>query len=258
MSNAALGYINYVISGTVADSSHAIGFPASNLAGPVALPPWQSANTVKTANIDIDAGASVPWGAIGLFRTNFTTAAGIRVRLGTTLGASDVYDSGSISGGIAVGYGQSIVQIPPGTANAEFCRITIGDSTNPDNHISAGLCFAGPTLTPANNFNYGAGNGWQDDSTVQVTKGGQEYFIQTPQYRTAQMTFGLLSEDEVFSEVMEIDRLASIQSNILLLPNPSSAYLNKQAIFGRITKSDQPTHPDFGIHSKNYAIRERL
>jgi len=266
MSNAALGYMNFfTASGSiVSDQSHATGFGAANLAGPVGLPGWQSVAGVKTTSIDIDAGVAVSWadaaagGAVGLFRTNFTNGANLRVRLGTTQGASDVYDSGILTGVVQVGYGQGIILIPAGTGAARWMRFTIGDSTNPDNFIRAGLAFAGPLWQPANNFAYGATNGFQNDSDVQVTRGGQEYVNEKPNYRSGAFAFQLLTASEVNGNVNDIDRTLSIKSNLLFLPDPASSNLQKEAIFGRITKSDQSAHSDFGIHTKNYAIRERL
>jgi hypothetical protein len=256
MTNAALGWSNAFVTGTATGGM--VGFTAANLAGPTQYPPYQSVSGVLTPTISLDAGVATEFDAIGLFGTNLTGGATIHIQLGTTAGAHDVWDSGVIPAGVAPGYRQMLVLPPSGSNVARYCAIMISDTGNPDGFIRAGLGYAGPLWTPSNNFNYGATLGFQNDSDVQVSYGGQEYPNDLPDYRTGTFSFGLLTEDEIYNEVNEIDRLLSIKQNLLFIPNPASTYLAKQAIFGRITKSDQSAHTDFGIHTKNYAIRERL
>src|SRR5258708_4125001 len=95
MSNAVLGPTNYFTTAgaTITDTGHATGFGAANLAGPIALPGWQSDNTL-TRSVRIDMGSAVEWDAIGFFRTNFTSLATFRLTLSNvSLGGTDIYDS---------------------------------------------------------------------------------------------------------------------------------------------------------------------
>jgi len=261
MSNAQLGWINYFVNGTVSGGGlPPTGFAASNLAGPVAYPPWRSANGQLTAvAIDIDAGSAVSWGAVALFRTNFTTGAQIRVKLGTTQGDNSVYDSGSmVSAGIVAGYGQFIFLIPAATGTARWMRLLITDAANPDNYLLGGLGFAGPLATPSRNFSYGQSHTWQDDSKMNVTKGGQKYAVQSPQYRKQAFTLANLTETDAWTIAAELARYCGIQKNVLFVPDPGGSHMMQQSVFGSLAQTGPQTRTAHGRYSIDYEIDERL
>jgi hypothetical protein len=257
MATAELGFQNWINSGTITDSSHASGMPASGLTGPVGYPGWQTGASTTAAYFSIDAGAAVTWDIVGLFRTNLTAAATVQILLGSTVGASDIYSGSANLCGVAAGYLQSLNSLGA-TYLARYAKVIISDSANPDGCLKIGLAYAGPLSTPSNNFDYGDANGWQDDTTFQISKGGQEYPVSTPAYREATFLLQNLTEAEKFDLIMEMDRLASITGNVLFIPNPGSTYTNREAIFGHMKKSSAPTRPSFGGFSKAYDIRERL
>lgn len=83
MPDAMIGWRNAVVSGTLTASSEAAGLDVGQLQNQhgSAAYAWQTAAGVTSANVKIDAGAAASWRAFGIFRTNLTSGATLRVRL---------------------------------------------------------------------------------------------------------------------------------------------------------------------------------
>lgn len=263
MTNCKFGFNNYLVTlgvggtpGTVSDNGSLGGLTSSNLAGPTQYPPWDSSHP-GACILQYDAGSAVPWDCVGLFGLNWTTAATIRIEIGTTAGGNDIYDSGTISAGIVPGYKQS-VNILPSTQTGRYLKVAIADASNPSSYLVAGLAYLGPLWSPTRNFAYAQAAGWQDDSTVQTAKGGQKYFIQSPPYRKQTFKLENLTESELWAYAAEMDRLCTIQQNVLFVPTPGGTYQNQEAVFGTMKASDQQIRTTPGRYSKSYEIDERL
>jgi hypothetical protein len=258
MTNAAFGYINQLgwPGASITDNGHATGFDPSNLLGPTQYPGWQSPH-IGAGIVSLDAAHPVRFDCVALFGTNLTSAATIRIQVGSTAGANDIYDSGTISAGVVAGYGQT-VNVLPGPIVGRYIRFILVDSANPDGFLSAGLCYIGSLWTPTRNFSYGQAAGWQDDSQAQVAKGGQKYFIQSPAYRKTTFKLENLTETDLWANAAEIDRMCGVQNNVLFIPDPAGSHINYQSVFGTMKQSDQQVRTSLGRYSKSYEIDERL
>ncbi|MCG7357134.1 hypothetical protein MHL39_10835 [Roseomonas mucosa] len=85
-----LGLANYILSGALlADSSAAAALGPGNLQTPHGSPAdaWQVQGTA--AGLTITLAEAAPWRVFGLFRTNLTAAAQLRIRLGDPLALAD-------------------------------------------------------------------------------------------------------------------------------------------------------------------------
>lgn len=146
---ALIGWQNAVetASTTLAASSAADGFSAELLRVPVgnAAAAWQTAAGVTSASLTITATAAVAWRAVALCRTNLTTAATLRVRVGTAANvvSAPAYDGGVLSAGVAVGIRQGL-HVMPSAVSAVCMRLDIADPTNPDGYLNIPLIYAGP------------------------------------------------------------------------------------------------------------------
>jgi hypothetical protein len=88
MSNAMFGYQNAILSGVLTAPDANPLYPASNLLisqGNPALALQTKPGTSAATSIQLDMAASLtPWDVVGLFRTNLTPAAQVRIRIGET------------------------------------------------------------------------------------------------------------------------------------------------------------------------------
>ncbi len=256
MSKGLIGYLNQFERSALRAGSAVIGLDAANLADATIATPWQTAG-VTTSWVEADAGAAVSWGVVGLFGGNLTAAATWAIKLGTAAGASDVYSSGVLAAGAAPGYRQAVLVLPA-LYSARFLHIDLVDPTNPDGFLRVGGAFAGGYFQPLHNFAFGQQETMSDETKISTTRGGQEYPTVGPMRRRQDFTLPALTEAEKYNAVLEIERVAGIRGNVLWIPNPASAYLNKQAIFGRIAVSSPVTRANLRYHSKAYTITERL
>lgn len=255
MTNCLIGWQNWFVTGTVSSGTALDGAPASNLGTDSGGDYWRS--TATTDYVQIDAGSAVAWRAVMLTRTNLTTAATIRIRLGTSAGAGDVYDSGTISAGIVAGYQQAVKALPA-SYTARHCRIDLADASNPDGFLKIGLGFAGPMVEVERNFAYGSNAGMTDRGIVSETNGGQEYVTPKFRARTADLNFQAASEADAYSLFREIDWRSGIGGNIATIPDPDAAEIGKDAIFGRRTELSPVTRAGFTMWSVTLRLKERL
>jgi hypothetical protein len=251
-----LGWINLIDTGSLLASSEVTGVGVSNLADPHLAVPWQTTGT--TAYVLVDSSATgTTWNVFGLFGTNLTSSATVRWQVGNdSTFATSASDSGTVSAGVVAGYGQSVV-VPSSTATGRYCRCDITDSTNPDGFLRIGGAYAGPAAQPAIGLAYNMPEGWAAENTVTTSQGGQEFVSIGPQYRTTELTFEWLSPAEKYQIVDEIDRVASTRNNVLFVPLPNDTYMNRQAIYGRLTSLSPAQITSYNRWSKRWAIKER-
>lgn len=80
---------------------------------------WQTAGEVKEATLTVDAGAVVPWQAFGLFKTNLSPTASVRVRCGSEEGLFEEAPT------IDLNFGAADTFTPPGTGTWSFTRANV-------------------------------------------------------------------------------------------------------------------------------------
>jgi hypothetical protein len=146
--------------------------------------------------------------------------------------ASLAYDSGTVSAGVAVGYGQSVIAAPA-AVSGRACRLDVTDPTNPDGFLNIPLAYAGAAWQPAMNVSPASMFG-RDDSTVEFrTRGGQEFPTMLYQARRAEVDFEGILNSEV-PQVDAMDAVARTGANILYVPDPDSADRHLNSVFGRL------------------------
>jgi len=238
MANCLLAYDNDILTGTLAAGSEQTGLTVGNLQSPhgSAAFAWRTAAGVLTgaggAWFTIDSGSTAnAWRVFALARTNLTTSATVRWRVGTTLSGSDVYDSGTVSAGIVAGVGQSVIAASA-AVTGRYARCDISDAGNSDNYISVPLCFAGPAFQPAINYSpestYGTNRGRQ----VVRTRSGGSYI--TPLYteRAWSLSFGAITAAELTAQAIPGDLAAADGRNCLFVPDPLSSARHSDSVFG--------------------------
>lgn len=261
MSKGLWGYENRVLTGTLRAGSEVAGLTVANLTTPEGAEFWQTAGAVTSAGgawFEIDAGSAVDWRLFGLFRTNLTSAATIRWMLGTSAGAADVLDSGALAGTVVAGYGQSVHDAGQ-TYSARHLRCEIEDGFNPDGYARVPLAFAGPAYEPSRNFSGGgAEEGWENGNRATETRGGTRYVTVGFERRTRSVTYKLVDEAEIYSDVEPLKAQSRLGRNLLFLPYPGFQE-GRTAIFGEVQCSPVSIpHTVRTYRAWQANIRERL
>lgn len=161
--------------------------------------------------INIDLGSIHALRAIALGAHNLSETASWRIKIGSTAGASDIYDSGDQSAWALAfdadyqwedqfwwegytssdDYGNSphLVCWPlPNWYSARYARIEITDTANPAGYVQIGKLFIGGGVQPDIGVGYdGLSESWTDASDLVTSASGDESFVPKRRLRQAQI-----------------------------------------------------------------------
>ena len=246
---------------------------------------WEVARsaTANPANtvIDIDIGSVKSLRAVALAAHNLSASASWRIKLGTTAGSSDIYDSGNqavwaMSFGAdyqwedqfwwegytaSDDYGNS-----PHLAcwplrnwySARYARIEITDTANPAGYVQIGKLFIGGGVQPAIGVGYdGLSESWTDASELVTSASGDESFLPRRRLRQAQVRFGHLTADVEFQALYELQRRQGLSGEVLFLPEPASiAECQRRGFIGRLAELSPIEYPYYQRRGLALSIKE--
>lgn len=262
MGNGCLGWINRLEEGALSAGSEIPAAPVTNVIVPQGAEPWMTAYGVTTsaagAQLSFDAGADVTYRAFCLARTNLSTAATVRWRLGTTPGGGDVMDSGAI-GGVVAGVNQH-VYVHGSEISARYLTVDIDDSANPDGQILVGLAWAGPVLQPRLNFDWSSTEGRQHRTDRAQSDGGQTFLRPKWQQRVWSIQWANIDDSDVAGSLKAADQYGRAGGNVLWVPDPTAAAM-QDTVLGEITDPAPFSWPFRGnadIRAWRATIVERL
>lgn len=261
MPNPMWGWVNYAVSGTVTASHAETTMPATNVqtVNGTSSEAWQTPPGILTPTLFIDAGASVPWHVLALFRTNLNAAAQVRWRLSDNSDMSDpILDTGNISAGVVPGIGQSVLVLSfPITTRYASCEVR--NSSNADGFINVPLVFAGPVWTMDGGISYRSQIGYEEIADDYETRGGQEDRVLRGLRRVWQVDLPALRSAELWPSVLEMDRVSRDGRNVLFVPNLTNAGGNeREAVFGRLRPNGLAGFLSFDRRTWSAKISERL
>lgn len=260
--NAAIAYANLADGGTVRASSAGQLTPPSRLQNPHVARKWRGDNN-PSEYLTVDLGDVHDVDTVAVMGLTLNAAGTIRVRASetdTSALMAEAYDSGPITGAVDPRYGM-LVHLLPDVVRARYVRI---DLEQPGaTYIEAGRLFVGRRWQFAYNFSFGWGRGYVDLSTRTKSRGGQTYVDPNVAYRTASLSFEVITEAQRLGFVDEVERLNGQRLDILLITNPSSENLGRDSIWGLLDDLDPITQPAVWVsgmpaYAKAYKISERL
>lgn len=262
MANGILGWRNRFEEGALSAGSEIAAAPVANVIVPQGAEPWITAYGVTTsaagAKLQCDAGSAVTWRAFCLARTNLSTGATVRWRLGTTAGAGNVMDSTALAGVVA-GVNQHVF-VNATEVSARYLTVDIEDSANPDGQIMVGLAWAGPVLQPRINFDWPSTEGRQHRTDRAQSVGGQVFNRPMWQQRAWSLEWNGLDDSEVAGALKQADQYGRAGGNVLFVPKPDGAPM-QDALLGEITDPSPFSWPfkgNAGTRAWRATIVERL
>lgn len=281
MGNCLISYPNRVDEATLSGGSWETALPLANLQdrqlGKVAR---TTDATLASTQFDVTFPATRTIRVVKIVNHNLDQDAQIRVTMGTTLGASDVYDSGWVDAW-QMGYDANL--IPWGTAGAwrgidgdefnghdrgvgivtaggwfdtRYLRVEIDNTTNADGYVQFGRPFFGGGVIPARNMSYGVREGWRDRTQVFEARSGAEFFDELAPYRVAEFSLDWLSDLE-FQRFYEMQRLLGISGEVYWLPDSEDAAVQqRQGFLGRLEELSLIEYPYVNTRRKAFRIKE--
>lgn len=198
---------------------------------------WRT-GAATSATISIDLGSVKTFDAIGLFNTNLLADGTYRVRasIADPTGVTNVWDTGTITGGVDPSYKDLIVLKATPLTTARYLVINLSQPTVAT-YIEAGFLFIG--LRTQFDYNYSWGDGrTRIDPSIQVkTQGGQTRLKIRPPFWQWDIPMGWITEVQKNGVIEQINLLNGRRLPVLFLMNPASTNLGKDSIFGLIQDS---------------------
>lgn len=234
----ALGYFNRCgLAATVTGGDWLAALPAQNVTTPERAAVARSTTAASAdTKLNIDLGAAYPVRVVAFDAHNLSSAGQWLVKLGTTSGASDVYNGSLVNWlqatgtevaitehGASLGGDLAAIIVLAQAYTARHLTIEIVDTGNADGHIDIGHVFAGPALVPAVNPEHGQ---WADThvdpSTNSRSRSGALWSDPVRRRKAVQLSLGALSAAEA-DTVHELQRVLGTVGRVLFVPDIADA-----------------------------------
>ena len=245
---------------SITSSGETSAGPVENLRRMQPTDVWQS--TTLSPYIEVDLGVITQINLVALLFVNATAAATMRVRTANTQAGltspSPGYDSGAFafktSDDVNGDDGHGLAWIPASVMN-QWVRIDISDASNPDGSIMAGRLYVASALQTTYNYDYGAADGFDDNSTIDDTDGGQ--LIPNDGTNRVVFEFTLNTADETERHaVREINRKRGASKDVLILQNPDATTNAHDLIkYGLLQRRRTAVNTAFNCHQVNYQLK---
>lgn len=281
MANCLISYPNRIDEATITGGSWEATLPLANLQDRQLSLVARSTDALAASTTMRFAFATVrAFRCFALVNHNLSEAAQWRVKVGTTAGGAEVYDSGwldcwqmafdlglmpwgtaglwrHIDGDEFVGHDRAIVHVATaGWYDGTHVQIEIDDTTNADGFVQMGRVFLGGGIQPAYNMSYGMAEGWVDRTEVQTTPGGAEYFQNRRPHRVATFSLDWLSAEE-FKRFYEMQRLLGISGEVFYIPDTDDTDVQqRQGFLGRLQELSMIEYPYANTRKKAFRVKE--
>lgn len=214
--------------------------PATNLQR---MQPTTLMRTTTTfASIIANRGSPQYFNLVSLLFTNATALATVRVRsavseAGLTSGA--IFDSGMLQllASATTDARRHSLLFLANPIYAQWVQIDVADPTNPDGYLNIGRLYIANAHQFTRNFDYGVGMGFVDRSTLTRSKAGLTFPTRAQPAKTIGGRIGFQSEDEVLSNMYEIELSCGLSRDALLISDPTpGVHRHKKIAYGLLTK----------------------
>lgn len=263
MSNQLIGFQNIFKTGGITSGSQISTLGPTNLALDQCSPSvgWQTFSGVVTsaggATLTLTgATTGLTWRAFCLVNTNLTAAASVVFKLFTNP-STQVFTQ-TVAGPVP-GYRQAVAFSATDVV-ADYLTIAIDDPTNPDDFINVGGAFAGPAWDPNTGITWDSAYGSTVVQSKVTSRGGQEFRTQLYRQRYYKLAMDSVRDTEAWSQLGELDRIAALGVNVLIIPNTASANVSQEAVFGPLDAQADVTYSAHSTDARAWRaqITERL
>lgn len=261
MTNLLIGWTNRAKTGTLDASAAAARLGAYQAASDqgASSTAWQTPAATTSGWISIDAGSGVTWRMLGIFRTNLTSAATSRIRIGNDATfASNTIDTGVVSADVADGYGQH-VHVLTAEITARYCRLDLDDAANPQGFLNVPLLFAGPAWQPTHNWSPDSTESAIAEATVPTTRGGQVWPELRWRRRRRLVSLPLVTRAERWPQLAAMELHAVTGGNVLVVPS-ADGDLGREPVFGQVEVDavGYTAASPYQFRGTRFAVTERL
>jgi hypothetical protein len=254
MANGLISYINHVDASDtiIAADSELASLPVANVADSIVQRRWQIGAGTASGSLQVDFGSNVSIELLGLFGVSFASADTVRHRLSAvSMGAGELFDSTALASGVVSGYGQTVSKLDA-AVSARYWQCDIAASAA----FYVGRAWAGPVWNFERNFSLGATEDEVDGSTVtRAARSGVAYVDIGPTLRSAEFALEAMSSTDRASARAMIKAVGR-RSQVVYVPDPDSADLNKEALLGLLDGWSAISQPHLDYFARSARILE--
>jgi len=225
MSNVVLATPELSDAATIIASTETAAGPASNLQTMQPTDVWEAGGGAPY--LEIDLGAVSSFNLIALLFTNATGADQWRVRTANTQGAlvsAPVYDSNYEVVSYVGSEGHVFMFFAAALSN-RWVRIDLITASNP---FMTGRLYIDNGFQPSVNYRFGAEDGYDDDSLIDLTDGGRQIPNAGANRAVLALTMLALTETERHT-LREINKARGASLDVLVITDPVAS-VNKQDV----------------------------
>lgn len=277
--NIILSYPNRANGMTFSAGSWLAGLPVANLANRELWKVARSTDaTIASTKFQVDLGAMRTVGYFALSNHNLSATAQWRLKLGTTAGAADIFDSGSMAvwrmsfdtlvewesvtwwlGTAGDEYLRSpypALCVATDIFSARYITVEITDTANVDGYVQIGRFFAGGGVQPAVNASWGIKDFWRDLSTTDSAESGAFWGTVRRRLRGTSFVLDRLSLTEA-GYLHEMQRLLGTTEEVLYIPDPTEmGESQRYGFLGRLSELSPIDYPFHRVRSLPLRIEE--
>lgn len=284
MANALFGYNNRIDDATVSGGQWRATMPLANLKNRRLRKFARSVNLdLASTQWSVDLGAEKLCRVFAFINHNLSLDAKVRIRAGLDpTFASNLFDTGWVDAWPAVystmslsfdhpgwfsgkfseeerkGFYWNVMKSADATIRIRYVMFEIDDQTNAAGYIQTSRCFVGEGHQLEINMDYGAAVGWRDETGVQTSRSGAEFFDVRNPYRFATFTTGFMSKSEGMT-VFDIQRRSGTHREITFQYDPADLQQSLRLSWcGRLEQLDPIAHPYPATHSTGWQVKESL
>jgi hypothetical protein len=281
----ALSLYNRADGATLSAGSWLAGAPLANLQQPyLSLRARSTNDDAGSTQFRVDLGdTSTIVRLVALARHNLTTAATYRVTAGTTAGASDVYDSGTldvwpvvydqldleweddnfwdcqITADEAEGYPIGLVHDCGANVRARYWTLYFTDTANPANYVELARLWMGPLWSPAVGVAAGDAFGWEPRSVTAYSLGGVGYSEERAPARVFRFRLPMLSDAEAFGAILDAQRRVGTAGQFWVIQDPDDIARGfKRNFMARARRMDLLTAMMADLQETGFELEEIL
>lgn len=280
-----LSFANAADTATLSAGSWLSGAPLANLQQKLLSLRARSTNDdAASTQFRIDLGNTTT--VIRLFalaRHNLTPDATYRITAGTTAGASDVYDSGTlaawpsvyasldlpweapnfwtgqITAAEAAGYPIGLVHDAGANIVARYWTFYCTDTANPANYVEFARLWMGALWSPQRNYSYGAQFGWEARDVGEYSLGGVLFSESRAPARVLRVTLRGLTTTEAYGVVLDAQRTLGTAGQLWVIPEPGDrARAHKRNFLAHFRQVDPITQVFARLHETTFLLEEIL
>jgi hypothetical protein len=278
-------FTNAADAATLSAGSWLAGAPLTNLQQDrLSLRARSTNDDAASTQLRIDLGsASALVRLVAFARHNMTPAATYRVTAGTTAGASNVYDSGTldvwpaayssldlawedpnfwtgqITAAEAEGYPISLIHNCGANIQARYWTIYFTDTANPDNYVELARLWMGVLWSPQRNYSHGAQFGWEARDVNEYSLGGALYSERRSPARVLRVTLKGLNATEAYGVILDAQRRLGTAGQFWVIPEPGDlARAHKRNFMAHFRKIDPITQALARLHENALELEEVL